>query len=283
MKNKTVAGVLALLFGIFGVHRFYLGQKGLGVFYFLLFFMGFGVTIASDGEVPLLMFPALVGFIDAILFFAMPDEEFNEKFNVQKTYRQRQSYSQPRPARETQYRSRRRDRSHAVPTDNRLSLHKRKGIDKFRNYDYEGAIEDFLSALDIKFEDPSTHFNLACSHSIMENADRSFYHLEKAIEYGFTDLKKIHHHDALAYIRSLEDFDDFVDNDYRQIIALPEPQSNLLDEQPVANSAEETLKATENLVEDTLLEQIIKLGDLRDKGILTDEEFASQKKKILGE
>ena len=30
-----------------------------------------------------------------------------------------------------------------------------------------------------------------------------------------------------------------------------------------------------------LLDQIVKLGELRDKGILTEEEFSSQKQKIL--
>ncbi|NUQ25417.1 MAG: SHOCT domain-containing protein [Saprospiraceae bacterium] len=34
---------------------------------------------------------------------------------------------------------------------------------------------------------------------------------------------------------------------------------------------------------DDLLDQILKLGELRDKGVLTDEEFALQKRKILGE
>ena len=33
---------------------------------------------------------------------------------------------------------------------------------------------------------------------------------------------------------------------------------------------------------DDLIAQLEKLGDLRDKGILTDEEFAAQKAKLLG-
>src|SRR5687768_7097598 len=38
-KNKTVAAWLALVLGIFGVHKFYLGKKFLGIIYFIAFFI----------------------------------------------------------------------------------------------------------------------------------------------------------------------------------------------------------------------------------------------------
>ncbi|MBK7873193.1 MAG: SHOCT domain-containing protein [Saprospiraceae bacterium] len=37
------------------------------------------------------------------------------------------------------------------------------------------------------------------------------------------------------------------------------------------------------VLQDDLLDQIIRLGELRDKGILTEEEFAKQKEKILAQ
>ena len=81
MKSKYVAGILALLMGMFGVHRFYLGQKALGVLYFVMAFIGIGVTAASDGEAPLALLPLAIGMIDAVLFFAMPRPDFDEKYN----------------------------------------------------------------------------------------------------------------------------------------------------------------------------------------------------------
>lgn len=67
MKSKTTAIVLALLLGSLGIHRFYLGQTGLGILY-LVFCWTF--------------IPALVAFVDFILLLVMSDETFNQKYNT---------------------------------------------------------------------------------------------------------------------------------------------------------------------------------------------------------
>ena len=59
MKKKNVAAIFGLLLGAFGVHRFYLGQIGLGIFYVLLSVVSLG-TISS-----------IIGIVDAILLFSM--------------------------------------------------------------------------------------------------------------------------------------------------------------------------------------------------------------------
>lgn len=64
-KSRTVAALLALLLGGLGVHKFYLGQIGLGVIY-LLFCWTF--------------IPAIVALIEAILLFAMTDEKFAAQY-----------------------------------------------------------------------------------------------------------------------------------------------------------------------------------------------------------
>ena len=35
MKNKSVAAILALLLGLFGIHKFYLKETGKGILYLL--------------------------------------------------------------------------------------------------------------------------------------------------------------------------------------------------------------------------------------------------------
>lgn len=66
MKEKVPAGVFALVLGSIGVHRFYLGQIGLGILY-LLFCWTF--------------IPAFIAFIDGIIFLTESEESFNKKYN----------------------------------------------------------------------------------------------------------------------------------------------------------------------------------------------------------
>jgi TM2 domain-containing membrane protein YozV len=64
-KSKLAAGLLALFLGGIGVHKFYLGQSGMGILY-LCFCWTF--------------IPALIGFIEGIIYLTMSDEDFAEKY-----------------------------------------------------------------------------------------------------------------------------------------------------------------------------------------------------------
>ncbi|MDR1056297.1 MAG: NINE protein [Prevotellaceae bacterium] len=66
MKSKSTAAILAFFLGGFGIHRFYLGQTGLGILY-LVFFWTF--------------IPAIIALIDFIVFLTMSEETFNQKYN----------------------------------------------------------------------------------------------------------------------------------------------------------------------------------------------------------
>lgn len=262
MKNKYVAALLALLFGIFGVHRFYLGQTMWGVLSILFCFTGI---------------PALLGFIDSILFLAMDTAEFDYKYNGK--YMETRDYDrggrQPirrnRRGRE-EVRDREFKRMYGAPAT-RASSSKRKivpkknpfkesGIAKYKQYDFDGAIEDFHKALKVNERDLSIHFNLACANSITEQKEDAFYHLAKAVEYGFNDVKRIKEHDGLAFLRIQPEYQEFEKNGYQLVGEMDDPQKNI--------------KESSNL-----LEQLQKLAELRDKGLLTNEEFAKQKQKLL--
>lgn len=64
-KSKTTAGVLAILFGGFGVHKFYLGSMGFGVLYLLFCWTGI---------------PFFVSFIEGILILSTSDNDFNSRY-----------------------------------------------------------------------------------------------------------------------------------------------------------------------------------------------------------
>lgn len=64
-KDRTTAGILALLLGGIGAHKFYLGDTGLGILY-----LCFSWTLI----------PALIGFIEGILYLTKTDEEFQQQY-----------------------------------------------------------------------------------------------------------------------------------------------------------------------------------------------------------
>ena len=66
-KDKTVAGILAILLGGFGVHYFYLGKVGGGFICLLLSFVTCGIW-------------SIVTLIQGILMLTMSQQEFDNKF-----------------------------------------------------------------------------------------------------------------------------------------------------------------------------------------------------------
>jgi TM2 domain-containing membrane protein YozV len=81
-KNRVTAGVLALLVGGLGIHKFYLGFTGPGLLYLLVNTIGFAVTWL------MLFIPNIVlgviAFVEGIVYITKSDEEFEQLYVVQK-------------------------------------------------------------------------------------------------------------------------------------------------------------------------------------------------------
>ncbi len=277
MRNKNVAAILALFLGMFGIHRFYLGQIGRGILYLFFFWM-----------VPVMF---IISIVDMVSLFAMDQEDFDAKYNkkyynltrdrADAEYRRRnyRRESPPIPSirdigeepprrrrrEEAPPRAPRRRRPPAPPENTaakKAYAFKKSGVEKYKDFDFEEAIIDFEKALAINPEDKAVHFNLACAYSLTEQKTKSYHHLGKAVALGFNDFEKIQTHDALAYIRIQEEYDGFVKNGYKV------PTTPKLNTQVDSNTLD-------------VLQQLQQLASLRERSLISEEEFVAQKKRLL--
>jgi len=288
MKKKKTATILAFLTGVFGIHRFYLGQPGLGVVYFLL-------TIFSIGIIPFLL-----GIIDGFMFATMKEEIFDLKYNrkeynrTDKRFEREYTRDTNRRQREDRYLDRKRQRDREVlkrrtetrkaprkrttrvPTS-RANPYKQSGVEKFKEYDYNGAITDFHKALEISPKDIATHFNLACAYSLNEKTEEAMTHLKQAISFGYNNFDNIRNHDALAYLRIQPAYEAFAETGFKLESQEAQPkQRQSQASEPTARPQSPTEPPQENL-----LEQLKKLAELRQKGMLTSEQYAVEKRRLL--
>lgn len=289
MKDKNLAAVLAFFGGPVGLHRFYLGQIGLA---FLYFIPPLGI---------------LLGVLDAIAFLTMSQEKFDLKYNQEQyqtvTERSRRKGGAPRNDRERRYQERQREREQrerarrqqreprrqATPESSYApprtvpqreapagAAERKAGLRYFRDFEYDRAIIAFKRAVELNPRDVASHFNLAASYSCEEQADKAFYHLDRAVALGFEDFERIRAHDSFAFLRVQPGYSSFADNGFRLTADLTEQERTL--ENPIAQ--EEMVELPE--INDDLLDQLQRLATLKEKGLLTEMEFAAQKKRLLG-
>ena len=137
------------------------------------------------------------------------------------------------------------------------------GDNKYANYDFDGAIYDYLRSLKVRAQNPEVHFKLACLYSILEESENVYHHLGKAVEQGYFKMSLINEHKHLEYIRNHKDFATFVKNGFK-----------------IKNEVK--LELNDRLeLSDTIISQIERLAKMRDQGVINDEEFQLQKSRIL--
>lgn len=267
-KSKNLTTILAFFFGGFGIHRFYLGQRGNGIIYLLLAFIGIGF---------------ILGFIDFISFLIMDTETFDRRYNNAQEERDfnRDSYQRylrrkdsirreskqggGRPLRRTAATSAQKSN----PNNTKLKALIQSGKSHYDNFDFFEAIAHWERALEIAPNHVAIHYNLACAYSLTEQADEGFAHLGLAVKNGFKDFDKMKTQDALAFLRIQPEFDKFSANNFQN-----KPPQNA----PVPPPA---IDESSILDKPDLLQQLKELGNLRDRGLLTNEEFLAEKKKLL--
>lgn len=262
MRNRNTAGVLALFLGWAGIHRFYLGQTVLGIFYALLMFTGISFVL---------------GVIDAFVFFGRSDEEFDRKYNTQQgmvppIYHRRTQPGYPQPMQRNTGRTSRMPSNMKVPQNAMHNPYKVTGLKKYKDFDLEGAIEDFKKGLEIEPKDIALHFNLACAYSLTEQVDLAYKSLDRAVALGFNDFGKIKSHDDLAYVRIQDRWEAFQANQYQLPVTQRAPAAS--------HQEEENTTPPPVPQDDVLLAQLKRLAELRDRGLLSEHEFELEKRKL---
>jgi tetratricopeptide (TPR) repeat protein len=269
MKNRITAAMLSLCLGLFGVQYFYTNRTGLGIFM---------VMLTTALKVPQLA--AFIGLIGFIQFITMSNEEFDKKYNFKKwrqeeegrravqeqRRREQESYDRDRRAQEMNRDSRenrdaRERMKPTVPQPQKTQSStaqkealKQSGLKKYKEYDYSGAIEDFGKALAADPKDVAVHWNLTCLYSLSEQKELAFYHLQKAVELGFVDFEKVKSHEALAFLRVQPEFDTFSRSGF---------------------------KLSEDMEHSDILQQLKDLSMRREKGLLSEKEFADMSKRLV--
>lgn len=260
MKNKNTAGILAFFFGFFGTHKFYLGKTAGGftrLILFLIFLNGRGGLAAS-----IIIGLFLYSFIEAIILFSMNKEEFNQRYNTGSTTLSNKNRA-PASSLKKNYQAERSE----------IGNWKKEGMQKFRDYDFDGAIELFQKVLAVAPDDIPSHFNIACAYSLLEKTKEALNHLDAAVRLGFKDIEKIRNHDAFAFLRIQPEYQEFaanhfkLDREQKQPSSLEMPSEDFLQGFPPNQS---------------LLARLKELKEMREQGILSEEEFSQFKKKLLG-
>jgi class 3 adenylate cyclase/TM2 domain-containing membrane protein YozV len=259
-RKRMRAAFLAFLLGVFGVHRFYLGQRGIGLAHIITAIIG---IIA--GVWFLIAIPAIIGFVDAVTFAAMSKPDFDLKYNTEKIRKSRfeKKSKTTRTKRSSKFVPKAKpDVAYSSP----MTLEE-KAQKALRIGEFDIAVDSYLELLDKDPTNPDLHYQLASSYSMKQDAKKGFFHLSKAVEMGFKGFQRIKNHYTLAFLRSRNDFKSFEENGYRLIKMLPSPQETLLD--------------TERPLLLNKLEKIEELGELLYRGDISEEEFTIQKRELL--
>lgn len=262
-KDKYVAALLAFVAGIFGVHRFYLNQRGLA-------FLMIGITVVTFG-----ILSAIISFIDTLLFLAMDSDQFDRKYNATNFEQENEnffykSYHSTKQQKEKKPKKKRRNKL----VLKEINQYRNSGIEHFHLYDFEESIEYFNKVLELDPYNVAANFNIACAYSQVEKPLKSMWHISRAVQAGYNDFDKIRNHEKLAYVRIQPEWEEFekkgfLFNDFDSL-----GKEGTVDMEEVEESFEEES-------EENILESLKKLQEEREKGGISEEEFQLQRRKLM--
>lgn len=83
--KKILAGILGIVLGGLGIHKFVLGYNQEGVILIGVYIVAFIIAMITCGlGVPLIFIPTVIGIIEGIIYLTKSDEEFVQTYIVNK-------------------------------------------------------------------------------------------------------------------------------------------------------------------------------------------------------
>jgi len=82
-NKKMLAGILAIVLGQFGVHKFILGNQKEGLILLIASVIGYATICVFIGTF-VIMATAAIGLIEGIIYLTKSDEEFYQTYQVEK-------------------------------------------------------------------------------------------------------------------------------------------------------------------------------------------------------
>lgn len=312
-KNKNLAALLAFFGGIVGLQRFYLGQVGLGLLMVFFAIFTLGSVSAIIGVIDAIIFLTMSPDKFDLKYNNSDATARHRKGQPRyRSYRRRYSGSvesdpmgrRDRRISRDEYRAsrmndmrktdgpyRKRNSRKQVPTSKRerrmvlkkIDELKTRGIEKFKDYDMEGSIQEFNKILEIDPHNIAANFNVACAYSQLEKPERAMLHISEAVKAGFDDFERIRKHSKLAYARIQPEWEDFERNGFiyveketvvsRETLQDPEEEEDLV--------SDPNLKAMNEEDKADLLAHLHTLKEQREKGIISETEFELERRKLM--
>lgn len=82
-NKKIIAGILGILFGGLGIHKFILGYNKEGIILLSIFLISFPLMCIIIGAFTIYI-PIFIGFIEGIIYLTKSDEDFYNTYQVGK-------------------------------------------------------------------------------------------------------------------------------------------------------------------------------------------------------
>ncbi|MDT0646327.1 SHOCT domain-containing protein [Zunongwangia sp. F260] len=129
-----------------------------------------------------------------------------------------------------------------------------KADKEMRQGSFQQAIQSANTAVNLNNNFPLAYYRLATLHSIRSDKESAFLCLEKAVSLGYSNFDKLNKDPNLEWLRRRPEWEQFRTAGYKKTSS---------------NSG--------------YINELNELSNLRDKGIITEDEFIAKKQRILNE